>query len=453
MKIITCAGTSLLEKFYEGKMDSDYKRLKKGKRFSEWGNYPRQIKIMKENVKKEIKNVNACAELTSLYQIANKYSGEVIEVHLLATDTVVSVLAAELIREALINFQKSEPWAKEFFVYFTPEYGIDVIKGLQVEDVGKFTGEGVTNLLRRIEEITGGNYEDTVFNVTGGYKVLLPYLTILAQINEAPMYYIFEETDELITIPPLPVDFDYQLIEENYSAFEVLKKTEERNLPSVGYFKKDFEKEGDEFFDQLKRQGVLKVIKLQNGEEKVALDIFGKMLLKKYDELFGEQRRKNLFATLVELKLYEYYRGKYDRLGKNDKIVIEQGKDVKGKSGNKGEIDLYIEDETSIMAVEVKPSGRPEISGQKDSTIEKKLTRAGFKILLEDRKDKEINLVVILYGNKEPHLKELDKMRELHQKYPEETRRLKWLWLKTDKNAKSDFKWKIKDADIEEITL
>ena len=60
----------------------------------------------------------------------------------------------------------------------------------------------------------GGYYGDILFNISGGYKATIPYLTMLAQINGADIYCIFEDTEELITIPPVPITIDMELFDE-----------------------------------------------------------------------------------------------------------------------------------------------------------------------------------------------------------------------------------------------
>ncbi|MCL0062572.1 hypothetical protein M1N11_00090 [Peptococcaceae bacterium] len=82
---------------------------------------------------------------------------------------------------------------------------------------------GLLNLIRRIESITGGYYENVIFNITGGYKAVIPYMTIMAQINGCDTYYIFEDEKALIKIPKAPLHVDFEEIERNY---ELLKELE-----------------------------------------------------------------------------------------------------------------------------------------------------------------------------------------------------------------------------------
>ncbi|MDW7998071.1 MAG: hypothetical protein RMI30_01250, partial [Thermodesulfovibrio sp.] len=79
-----------------------------------------------------------------------------------------------------------------------------------------------------------------------GYKATVPFLTILAQINMCPIYYIFEETDSLIQIPNIPFTeelFNWDELINYREDFERLKKgvTEEgeyQKLVNSEFYKK-----------------------------------------------------------------------------------------------------------------------------------------------------------------------------------------------------------------------
>ena len=62
-----------------------------------------------------------------------------------------------------------------------------------------------------------------IFNITGGYKAVIPYMTIMAQINGCDAYYIFEDEKALIKIPKAPLHVNFEEIERNY---ELLKELE-----------------------------------------------------------------------------------------------------------------------------------------------------------------------------------------------------------------------------------
>ncbi|WP_242826028.1 putative CRISPR-associated protein [Desulfurispora thermophila] len=148
----------------------------------------------------------ASAEITSLWKIKQE-TGQDIAASLIATDTILSRLAAEIIEKVLQG---------QFKVFFEPV--LDVIPGLQVKDRKKFEKTGLVELLERIEKIifsrAGGDYGQVGLNITGGYKAVIPYLTILGQVKGIPLYYIFERTDELIKLPQAPLSINWSMFEK-----------------------------------------------------------------------------------------------------------------------------------------------------------------------------------------------------------------------------------------------
>ena len=66
----------------------------------------------------------------------------------------------------------------------------------------------------RIEEITANHYGEVIFNIAGGYKGVIPYMTIMALINNWCIYYIFEGSQTVIKIPRVPIKIDYNIFEK-----------------------------------------------------------------------------------------------------------------------------------------------------------------------------------------------------------------------------------------------
>lgn len=429
-RVITTVGTSLISNYKDAGNKSidghkDYLDLE----CSKWND--RRNKQIKSSIGEWMRNTkNASAEIKSLIKIKEELQ-DLIDVYLLTTDTIASNVCAELIKD---NFKGNE----ELKIYFNPE--TDMIKGLQVNNSDLFVKDGLINLVERVKDITDNRYEDVILNITGGYKALIPYMTIIGQIYNIPIYYIFEETDELIKIPQTPVDFDFSVIEENYTAFQALGK-ESNNLPTPSYFKSDL-LESEQEFNRLKNENLIEEI-----EGKVKLTPLGSLLMKRYKDLFdsGKYHKQNLISNLIELKLYKYYVEKYG-------TTVEHGRRV----GDKGyDIDVYMEDEHKITAIEVKSGGNVPIweekKKKKEESIEYKVTKGGFKYLLDNGEKKGLALKVYLYHAKSIHKRVIEQIRELHQKHPQETKLLKWYWLKIDNNYATNTHWDIGNSDINEI--
>ncbi|MEO0231983.1 MAG: putative CRISPR-associated protein, partial [candidate division WOR-3 bacterium] len=214
-KIITMVGASIFENYFK-KNDNikNYYNAIKDKRGKDWDSETDRIKRIKDKITEWAKNKpdkkNISAEIKSLLKLQEELK-EDFDIYLLCSDTILSRLAGEIIKDILsqlINNQRIET---------------KVIGGLQIWDRKEFNA-GMSNLISEIYSIAGGYWDNVIINITGGYKATIPYLTILAQINRCPIYYIFEETDALIKIPIIPIDIKWSIFEDNEKFFFELEK-------------------------------------------------------------------------------------------------------------------------------------------------------------------------------------------------------------------------------------
>lgn len=245
-KVITMVGTSLFENYLKEEDNNIVRgylediRDKSAKEYNEEIERVNSIKNrISEWINKKTNKENISAEVKSLIKLKERFKEENLEIYLLCSDTITSKLAGEILKEVLENFLLS----KNDKVEFSEE---SIINNLQVCSAKAFLRYGLSILVERIMEISGGYWENVLINITGGYKVTIPYLTILAQINRVSLYYIFEETDELIHIPPSPLNINFGLFEK-YS--HILNKVEEgieninelkRKIPEYDGFYNDF---------------------------------------------------------------------------------------------------------------------------------------------------------------------------------------------------------------------
>jgi putative CRISPR-associated protein (TIGR02619 family) len=221
LKVVTTVGVSIFENYF--KKYDNFKNLFeriKDLNSDKYEEYKTEIGKLKKDIitysKKEDKN-KLSAEIKSLYKLKEEYKNDELLVYLIASDTIASILGAEIIEEILKeNFDK-----KDIEVLFNKKN--DLIKGLQVKDRDVFNKEGMRNLIKRMDEIAQKYYYNVVFNISGGYKATIPYLTIMAQINGCHIYYIFEDTEELLRIPPLPINIDENLFSEHAKEFSELE--------------------------------------------------------------------------------------------------------------------------------------------------------------------------------------------------------------------------------------
>lgn len=461
--LITTVGTSLFENFflsYKGNLKDIYDDLcinEEVQCCSEaWQDNAEDIKLLRKAVLAwalaewtEKKN-EISAEIKSIKKIYEHFHKMNLDIrtNLLSTDSALSRLASEIIRDLFIT-------KEDIPIYFDSEKG-DLIRDLQVYDKQRFKEVGLTNLVKRIGDVCEQKYSSLIINITGGYKALIPYLTIIGQVYDVPIFYIFERTDELISIPQAPFDFDFSYIEENYVAFESIKPDKmEKNLPLIEDFKKDLNPvshQADELFRLLEDRGLLTSF---NGGTKVKLSFLGKMLFDKYEKLFNSRmfHRQNLLGELMELKLYEYYQDKYSSSGKvyhsykYSTIVDAKKYDC--------EIDILLELTDKIIAIEVKPGGNIPISG-KEGSIEDKLNNIAFNKMLKEmaaRKGKGAEVRVYCYLHKTLHDRVIKQIKEFTKQYCASRKdiNLSWYRLAVDPNYKTNMDWKITSNSIEQV--
>jgi len=213
MKIITTVGTSLLEKLEVSlkDMDKEYFKYKERKK--------REIKKYIENIEKRLSEFNS-AEIDTIKKIIEKYDNEIFEVVLIATDTLKGYIVAELLKK---YFEKNNFDGKILKVDFSEK---NVIEGLNVDNGDVFVKEGLLNLFNFLKQFSGENFQEkkVVFNISGGYKGVIPFLTIIAQTYKIPLYYTYEKSDVLIHIPQLPLSINWSVFIKYRDVIEKLKE-------------------------------------------------------------------------------------------------------------------------------------------------------------------------------------------------------------------------------------
>lgn len=228
MKIITTVGTSIFENCKnENPTNKDFKNAYKA--IKEQGlPYLKIVNTDKDDIidlQDGIngwfkKNNNASAEIASILAIAGTEID--VHVHLIATDTVLSVLAAELIEEW---FKQNKP---EITVAFTRPDKLEkqsdsdnIIQNLSITSNDKYQ-EGFMNLIEVVSGLIDKDKKDkqeVILNITGGYKAIIPIMTLIGQIKEVPLKYIYEESsfdeknDGLVEVGNLPIHIDWKVLE------------------------------------------------------------------------------------------------------------------------------------------------------------------------------------------------------------------------------------------------
>ncbi len=187
---------------------------------SGWNQHQDDILAMRDRVSEILERLRVpeqlddiSAEIKSLVKMGVKLDDRII---LIASDTVDCKLCAELVQSFLTDRE------------ICSDVRIKVIKGLQAIDGGLFQREGLKNLLAFLISL---EHEDIVLNPTGGFKSVVPYLSLIGMLFNKPVRYIHEDSEDVITLSNVPV-----LLNESLLLFveEKLRKIEkESSIPKA----------------------------------------------------------------------------------------------------------------------------------------------------------------------------------------------------------------------------
>lgn len=306
MKIITTVGTSLIsnsnvdcsnlenEKFSESKFEKDNDFFK------------RHIKSKEDALFHSINGDNASAELSSLKKIDPT---EQADIYLLCTETVTSCMCGRVLER-----------------YLGERANVKIIPDLQVKNAKDFEEKGFLSLIENIKFICENKDDKVVLNISGGYKALIPAMTLVAQLEKIPLYYLFEEGEDIIEIENLPINFDWEVIEQYH---EFLHNANKRS-----------NKASDE---EIQAMRDLKLVKSDSKD----LTIVGN-LLSQYSNR-ASPFTETIFGYFIEHKVYEYFAIEYGR----DKVEHS----VKLEGMGSADIDILITPEQEkFIPIEIKPS-------------------------------------------------------------------------------------------------
>ena len=167
----------------------------------------------------------ASAELHSLFRM-NLDPGDV--VHLLHTQTKDGKACAAALK---VEISDNEELGQKVQLH--------EVCGLQVTDRNCFRREGIDSLFKILDRLSKPHLDrgqqDVWLNVTGGYKSVVPYVTLFGLLYRLPVVYIFERSNTLITLPPAAINFDFERLAQVDDAIHRL--VEEGVMPKNEFFK------------------------------------------------------------------------------------------------------------------------------------------------------------------------------------------------------------------------
>ena len=262
----------------------------------------------------------ACAESNSLRAFGAGKNDRAILLH---TDTPDGQICAEEIQKMLSD-----------------DLGLhselEQVRGLQVTDAAKFRREGVQNLFAILEKWCRPSLDSqdhSIFlNINGGFKSVVPYLTLFGQLHLLPVIYLFERSDQLITLPPVPIQYDYERLSRAREALlalvkqGVMPKRDFLNLiPSLAHHERDWYESLLEVEDDqatLSAFGLLLTEALKRDRAEVYLSPAAS---KQYGDSSGAAKEQ--FTFMLERVAEPLWRqGKRHRFAETDLSVFKPGK-------------------------------------------------------------------------------------------------------------------------------
>ena len=141
-----------------------------------------------------------CAEATVL-RMADAGPGD--RVVLLATDTGLGRICGEATKRLLVSG----------FGFGDADVELVRIPGLQVSDAERLRREGLPGFVKAVvSRIDANQFACEIFLCpVGGYKGIVPFLTVLGMAYRLPVLYAFEFINSLVRLPPLPFSLDRDL--------------------------------------------------------------------------------------------------------------------------------------------------------------------------------------------------------------------------------------------------
>jgi putative CRISPR-associated protein (TIGR02619 family) len=229
---------------------------------------------------------------------------------------------------------------------------IKQIVDLQVYDAKKMREFGLKNFVKTVLlylENDNIRYSyDIILNPTGGYKGVLPFLTILGMLYGKKIAYIFEFADELIWLPPLPFTYNLQLFERAKPALEYIDKnvavTKEEYLSKIPNYCESEEMLFMSFtepFDDLKitiSPIAFCFLSMNEQNDKVYIHTFAKEQLDKTDR--ADQLKINRLIKSCKSSLWRTTHS--ETWNTTDLLVIKKPKTAERLAGFYEKVNFYI---------------------------------------------------------------------------------------------------------------
>lgn len=96
--------------------------------------------------------------------------------------------------------------------HFRSKSHIIQVESLVLDNAQEFKSAGIPKLIELLESSVEKAMQQRrrpFVSISGGIKPVVPYITLYGMLRHVPVVYMFEQERDLITLPPLPIGFDW----------------------------------------------------------------------------------------------------------------------------------------------------------------------------------------------------------------------------------------------------
>jgi hypothetical protein len=147
------------------------------------------------------------------------------ELHLWPSNNPVSCATAYMtsyvLRELWKTFRRE--WMSNMEIEIKDPKSLEILV-----DTTERLDESINHLFQEYDKLRNGRTENAelVINATGGYKAICVFSSIYAQLHDLRCIYTFEENSAAVELPPLPVGYSLEALDEEISMLKGLSQKE-----------------------------------------------------------------------------------------------------------------------------------------------------------------------------------------------------------------------------------
>jgi len=236
---------------------------------------------------------------------------------------------------------------------FGAETEVERIESLQLDNANRFSTEGLRKLVATLDSHVEGSRNrgrKPILSVGGGIKPVLPYVAVYGMLRSVEEAYVFERTRALIRIPLIPVELDWDRLDDT-AVSVLLEIHDESGLP-----RESVQRRLGEHFRRL--EGLFEAI----DGDKVTLSAFGMMVL---DSLLAARSVPLMLSQSAKKTLDGLSAGQRERMERLlDRIRIPDFREMKRhdfkgtdlhvfKPGSSAERIAYWEEGNTVYVAEI----------------------------------------------------------------------------------------------------